>query len=114
MEPNEKTVSNYGAIILYDARHSMKASRRRRISFDAAWSSRMPEIFSLVGAEFMPDESDSRRWIMKNGLNRPLFVQHPSFSSPVMEVFPGGSIALVEGSRITSSPRSKWVNVSIV
>ena len=61
-----------------------------------------------------PDESDHGRWIATNKSERPLYVQQPSFSTTnVLELRPGLSCALVEGSRITSSQHSGWVNVSV-
>ena len=61
-----------------------------------------------------PDESDHDRWIATNRGERSLYVQQPSFSATnVLELRPGLSCALVEGSRIATSPHSGWVNVSI-
>ena len=60
------------------------------------------------------DESDHSRWIATNKSERPLYVQQPSFSTTnVLELRPGLSCALVEGSRIASSQHSGWVNVSV-
>ena len=54
------------------------------------------------------------RWIATNTSERPLYVQQPSFSTTnVLELRPGLSCALVEGSRIASSQHSGWVNVSV-
>ena len=53
------------------------------------------------------------RRILANGSGRPVYVQHPSFTSPVVKVDEGCSIALVDGSRITGSPQERWLNVSI-
>ncbi len=60
-----------------------------------------------------PDESDRRRWIMTNRSAHPLFVQHPAFTdTAIHRVNPGCAIALVEGSRLATSPNSPWVNVA--
>lgn len=104
---------NKSELSLYDSHRSVRTQRGRAVSFDSAWSSGIEGAFSLVGVVFVPDATDGRRWILRNDSKRSLYVQHPSFGSPVCEVAPGNSIALVEGSRITGSPRSKWVNVAI-
>ena len=69
---------------------------------------------TIGGLAVHPDESDQGRWIATNKSERPLYVQQPSFSTTnVLELRPGSSVALVEGSRIASSPHSGWVNVSV-
>ena len=69
---------------------------------------------ALGSLDVRPDECDSCRWIATNRGSRPLYVQQPSFSTTnVLELRPGFSCALVEGSRIALSPRSGWVNVSV-
>lgn len=68
----------------------------------------------LGSLDVRPDESDRDRWIATNRSKRSFYVQQPSFSTTsVLELRPGFSCALVEGSRIALSPRSGWVNVSI-
>ena len=68
----------------------------------------------LGSLDVRPDESDRDRWIATNRGKRSLYVQQPSFSTTnVLELRPGFSCALVEGSRIALSPRSGWVNVSV-
>lgn len=71
------------------------------------------EAYSLVGVALRPDESEPARWMLTNGSGHPVYVQHPSFTSPVVKVNEGCSIALVDGSRITGGPRERWLNVSI-
>ena len=69
---------------------------------------------TIGGLAVRPDESDRDRWIATNRGKRSLYVQQPSFSTTnVLELRPGFSCALVEGSRIALSPRSGWVNVSV-
>lgn len=69
---------------------------------------------ALESLDVRPDESDRDRWIATNWGKRSLYVQQPSFSTTnVLELRPGFSCALVEGSRIALSPRSGWVNVSV-
>lgn len=69
---------------------------------------------TIGGLTVHPDESDQGRWIATNTSERPLYVQQPSFSTTnVLELRPGLSCALVEGSRIASSQHSGWVNVSV-
>ena len=69
---------------------------------------------TLGGLDVRPDESDRDRWIATNRGERSLYVQQPSFSTTnVLELRPGLSCALVEGSRIATSPHSGWVNVSV-
>ena len=79
---------------------------------DADQMSKCPR--TIGGLAVHPDESDQGRWIATNTSERPLYVQQPSFSTTnVLELRPGLSCALVEGSRITSSQHSGWVNVSV-
>lgn len=79
---------------------------------DADQARRCPH--AIGGLAVHPDESDYGRWIATNKSERPLYVQQPSFSTTsVLELRPGLSCALVEGSRIASSQHSGWVNVSI-
>ena len=69
---------------------------------------------ALGRLDVRPDESDRDRWIATNRSKRSFYVQQPSFSTTsVLELRPGFSCALVEGSRIALSPRSGWVNVSV-
>ena len=69
---------------------------------------------ALGSLDVHPDESDRDRWIATNRSKRSLYVQQPSFSTTnVLELRPGLSCALVEGSRIALSPCSGWVNVSV-
>ena len=68
---------------------------------------------TIGGLAVHPDESGCR-WIATNKSERPLYVQQPSFSTTnVLELRPGLSCALVEGSRIACSQHSGWVNVSV-
>lgn len=53
------------------------------------------------------------RWMLTNGSGHPVYVQHPSFTLPVVKVDEGCPIALVDGSRITGSLQERWLNVSI-
>lgn len=79
---------------------------------DADQACRCPR--TIGGLAVHPDESDQGRWIATNTSERPLYVQQPSFSTTnVLELRPGLSCALVEGSRIASSQHSGWVNVSV-
>ena len=79
---------------------------------DADQACRCPR--TIGGLAVHPDESDQSRWIATNKSERPLYVQQPSFSTTnVLELHPGLSCALVEGSRIASSQHSGWVNVSV-
>lgn len=79
---------------------------------DADQACRCPR--TIGGLAVHPDESDHGRWIATNTSERPLYVQQPSFSTTnVLELRPGLSCALVEGSRIASSQHSGWVNVSV-
>ena len=65
---------------------------------------------TIGGLAVHPDESDHGRWIATNTSERPLYVQQPSFSTTnVLELRPGLSCALVEGSRIASSQHSGWL-----
>lgn len=100
-------------ITLYSSVHVLSACCECEVSLGIAWNSRMSEVFSLVGIALRPDEAESARWILANGSGRPVYVQHPSFTSPVVKVDEGRSIALVDGSRITGSPQERWLNVSI-
>ena len=69
---------------------------------------------ALGSLDVRPDESDRGRWIATNRGERSFYVQQPSFSTTnVLELRPGFSCALVEGSRIATSPHSGWVNVSV-
>ncbi len=101
------------SIMLYSSARAMSTRRERVLSPGAAWGSRMPEAYSLVGISVRPDEAEPQRWILTNGSGHPVYVQHPSFCSPVIKVQEGSSIVLVEGSRITGSPNGKWLTVSI-
>ena len=100
-------------ITLYSSAHVMSACRECEVSLGIARNSRMSEVCSLVGIALRPDEAEPARWILANGSGHPVYVQHPSFTSPVIKVNEGCSIALVDGSRITGSPQEKWLNVSI-
>lgn len=100
-------------ITLYSSAHVMSARGECEVSLGIAWNSRMSEVFSLVGIALRPDEAQPARWILANGSGHPVYVQHPSFTSPVVKVDEGRSIALVDGSRITGSPQERWLNVSI-
>ena len=101
-------------ITLYSSAHVMSACRECEVSLGIARNSRMSEVCSLVGIALRPDEAEPARWILANGSGHPVYVQHPSFTSPVVKVDEGRSIALVDGSRITGSPQKKWLNVSIL
>ena len=101
-------------ITLYSSAHGMSTRGECEVSLGIAWNSRMSEVFSLVGIALRPDEAEPARWILANGSGHPVYVQHPSFTSPVVKVDEGCSIALVDGSRITGSPQEKWLNVSIL
>lgn len=69
---------------------------------------------TIGGLAVHPDESDQGRWIATNKSERPLYVQQPSFSTTnVLELRPGLSCALVEGSRVASSQHSGWVSISV-
>ena len=100
-------------ITLYSSAHVMSSCRECEVSLGIARSSCMPEVCSLVGIALRPDEAEPARWILANGSGHPVYVQHPSFTSPVVKVDEGRSIALVDGSRITGSPQEIWLNVSI-
>lgn len=100
-------------ITLYSSAHVMSARGECEVSLGIAWSSRMSEVCSLVGIALRPDESEPACWILTNGSGHPVYVQHPSFTSPVVKVDEGRSIALVDGSRITGGPQEGWLNVSI-
>ena len=100
-------------ITLYSSAHAMSACRECEVSLGIARNSRMSEVCSLVGIALRPDEAEPARWILANGSGHPVYVQHPSFTSPVVKVDEGRSIALVDGSRITGSPQERWLNVSI-
>lgn len=100
-------------ITLYSSAHVLSACRECEVLLGIAWNSRMSEVFSLVGVAFRPDEAEQARWILTNGSGHPVYVQHPSFTSPVVRVDEGCSIALVDGSRITGDPRERWLSVSI-
>ena len=100
-------------ITLYSSAHVLSACRECEVLLGIAWNSRMSEVFSLVGVALRPDETEPARWILTNGSGHPVYVQHPSFTLPVVRVDEGCSIALVDGSRITGSPQEKWLNVSI-
>ena len=102
----------HNELILYDAKHAISTNCGRVITFNAAWSSQLKEVYPLVGVEFAPDPTNSKRWIVRNG-DGTIFVQHPTFGSPVIEIQPGGSIGIVDGSRIATSPHARWINVSI-
>ncbi|WP_417160370.1 hypothetical protein [Senegalimassilia anaerobia] len=100
-------------ITLYSSAHVLSACRECEVLLGIAWNSRMSEVFSLVGVALRPDETEPARWILTNGSGHPVYVQHPSFTSPVVKVNEGCSIALVDGSRIAGSPQEKWLNISI-
>ena len=100
-------------ITLYSSAHVLSACRECGVSLGIARNSRMSEAYSLVGVALRPDESEPARWILTNGSGHPVYVQHPSFTSPVVKVNEGCSIALVDGSRITGGPQERWLNVSI-
>ena len=100
-------------IMLYSSAHVLSACRECEVSLGIARNGRKSEVCSLIGVALRPDEAEPARWILTNGSGHPVYVQHPSFTSPVVKVDEGRSIALVDGSRITGSPQEKWLNVSI-
>ena len=100
-------------IMLYSSARVLSACGECEVSLGIARNSRMSEVYSLVGVALRPDESEPARWILTNGSGHPVYVQHPSFTSPVVKVNEGCSIALVAGSRITGGPQERWLNVSI-
>ena len=100
-------------ITLYSSAHVLSACRECEVLLGIAWNSRKSEVCSLIGVALRPDEAEPARWILTNGSGHPVYVQHPSCTSPVVKVNEGCSIALVDGSRITGGPRERWLNISI-